>query len=386
MSATKVKIAVVTATRAEYGLLKPVIKRIMNDDDLDLDLIVTGTHLSLKHGNTQEEIIKDGFPIKHRIEILDPDNDARGISKTVAATIERFADCFFDDRPNMVVILGDRTELMGIAMAAANERIPIAHISGGEITEGAVDDYIRHALSKLSFLHFPSTEIYRKRIIQLGEDPARVFNVGALSVENILGEILLDEEEIRELIGFDSAYAIMTFHPVTLEDDEEKLHDLQELCKAMESVECGFVITSTNADSYGDKYNECFSDLSTRNPDKYKTFSSLGMKRYLSVLKHSSFMLGNSSSGITEAPILGIPTVNVGDRQKGRLMAATIINCKSEHNEIIAAMKEAIAMPHKRTTMFGDGNASKKIVEIIKQFSPDVIDLKKKFYDVDFMV
>lgn len=382
MSATKVKIAVVTATRAEYGLLKPVIKRIMDDDDLDLELIVTGTHLSLKHGNTQEEIIQDGFPIKHRIEILDPDNDARGISKTIAATIEGFADCFFDDRPNMVVILGDRTELMGIAIAAANERIPIAHISGGEITEGAVDDCIRHALSKLSFLHFPSTEIYRKRIIQLGEDPARVFNVGALSVENILGEILSDEEEIRELIGFDSAYAIMTFHPVTLEDDEEKLHDLQELCKAMESVECGFVITSTNADSYGDKYNECFSDLSTRNPDKYKTFSSLGMKRYLSVLKYSSFMLGNSSSGITEAPILGIPTVNVGDRQKGRLMADTIINCKAEHNEIIAAMKEAIVMPHKRTTMFGDGNTSKKIVEIIKQFSPDVIDLKKKFYDI----
>lgn len=386
MSATKVKIAVVTATRAEYGLLKPVIKRIMDDDDLDLELIVTGTHLSLKHGNTQEEIIKDGFPIKHRIEILDPDNGARGISKTVATTIDGFADCFSNDRPNMVVILGDRTELMGIAIAAENERIPIAHISGGEITEGAVDDYIRHALSKLSFLHFPSTEIYRKRIIQLGENPSRVFNVGALSVENILGETLLDEEEIRELIGFDSAYAIMTFHPMTLEDDEEKIHDLQELCKAMESIECGFVITFSNADSYGDKYNECFSGLSTRNPNKYKTFSSLGMKRYLSALKYSSFMLGNSSSGITEAPILGIPTVNVGDRQKGRIMADTIINCKSEHNEIIAAMKEAIVMPHKRTTMFGDGNASKKIVEIIKQFSPDVIDLKKEFYDVDFMV
>lgn len=387
MSIVKRKVAVVTATRAEYGLLRPLMKRIETDDELDINLIVTGSHLSEKHGYTQNEIISDGFTITHRLEILDPENNAQGISKTMANAIEKFSDCFANDRPEILILLGDRTELLGAAIAAENEGIPIAHISGGEITQGAVDDCIRHALTKLSFLHFASTEIYRKRIIQLGEEPNRVFNVGALSVENIRKHPLMSEKEIRDFFGFSAEipYALVTFHPVTLENDIQKQHDIQELCEAMDIFSiCNFVITGSNADNGGDKYNVYLKKFAKKHPDRIKMYMSLGMTRYLSALKYASFMLGNSSSGTTEAPILGTPVVNIGDRQKGRLMPETIINCKVDKDEIIASMNKAMLMKHKSVKMFGEGDSSEKIVEIIKSFLKSGMNLKKKFYDIEF--
>ena len=215
------KIAIVTATRAEYGLLTPLIRRIINDKELKLELIVTGAHLSDKQEYTINAIYEDGFPISHIIPILEGGNSAYDISATMANAIRGFARCFRDDRPDMVVILGDRTEMLGIASAAMNERIPIAHIHGGEITEGAVDDCIRHALTKMSYIHFTATEEYRNRVIQLGESPNRVFNVGSLGTENILNEKLMNENEIRDDIGIslDKKYSVVTFHPVTLVDE-----------------------------------------------------------------------------------------------------------------------------------------------------------------------
>ncbi|MCR4639505.1 UDP-N-acetylglucosamine 2-epimerase [Ruminococcus sp.] len=378
------KIAVVTATRAEYGILTPLIKAIDDDNELELDLIVTGTHLSEKHGYTKKFIEIDGFHISHEIPILEDGNTPFDISITMANAITGFAECFRDDKPDMVVLLGDRTEMLGIAAAAMNERIPIAHLHGGEVTEGAVDDCVRHALSKMSYLHFTSTEAYRNRVIQLGESPERVFFVGALSTENILKAPLLNESDIRLEVGIPEniPYSVVTFHPVTLEADSAKQQTL-ELCKAME--ECSayyYLITMANADAGGDMVNKLIGEFADRH-ENVRLVSSLGMTRYLSAVKYCRFVLGNSSSGIIEAPVLGAPTVNIGDRQKGRLMAETIINCEPDCKDIVEAIHNAESMEHTSTLMYGDGNTSEKIVKIIKDvLMNDKVNLKKRFYDI----
>lgn len=237
-----IKIAVVTATRAEYGILRPLIRKIQEDSDLQLDLLVTGTHLVEKYGNTQQEIIRDGFEIHKKIEILEEGNTPYDISVTMANAICKFAAYFRDEKPQMVVVLGDRTEMLGICSAAMNEGIPIAHLHGGELTEGAVDDCVRHAITKMSFLHFPAAEVYRKRIIQLGEAPERVHNVGALGVENILNVPLLSREEVYEEIGIPAGrkYVVMTFHPVTLEGGNER-EQVLEVLQAMEEKKNIFI-------------------------------------------------------------------------------------------------------------------------------------------------
>ena len=378
------KIAVVTATRAEYGILTPLIRAIENDAELELDLIVTGTHLSEKHGYTKKFIEADGFHISHEIPILEDGNTPYDISITMANAIKGFAECFKKDRPDMMIILGDRTEMLGIASAAMNERIPIAHLHGGEVTEGAVDDCVRHALSKMSYLHFTSTEAYRKRVIQLGESPERVFFVGALSTENILKAPLMSEAEIKADVGIpnEMPYSVVTFHPVTLEADSAKEQTLA-LCKAMEQKnEFFYLITMANSDAGGDLVNAIFADFANKHKN-VKLVSSLGMIRYLSAVKYARFVLGNSSSGIIEAPVLGTPTVNIGDRQRGRLMAETIINCMPETESVTNAISIAEKTEHKATLMYGDGNTAEKIVSVIKEhLFNDKIDLKKKFYDI----
>lgn len=378
------RVAVVTATRAEYGILTPLIKAINEDNDLELDLIVTGTHLSEKHGYTKKFIEADGFPISHEIPILENGNTPYDISITMANAIKGFAECFKNDRPDMLVILGDRTEMLGIASAAMNERIPIAHLHGGEVTEGAVDDCVRHALSKMSYLHFTSTEVYRRRVIQLGEDPERVFFVGALSTENILKAPLKSEFEIKVDVGipYEMPYSVVTFHPVTLEEDSAKEQTLA-LCKAMKQEnEYFYLITMANSDAGGDSVNAIFADFADKH-ENVKLVSSLGMIRYLSAVKYAKFVLGNSSSGIIEAPVLGTPTVNIGDRQNGRLMADTIINCRPDIGSIVEAISSAENMEHTPTPMYGNGDTSEKIVNVIKDYLiNDKIELKKKFYDI----
>lgn len=377
------KIAIVTATRAEYGLLMPLIQKVFEDHELELDLIVTGGHLSEKQGRTIDEIHRNGFPIVHEIPILEDENSPYGVSLTMANAIKGFAECFRDDRPDMVVILGDRTEMLGVAAAAMNERIPIAHLYGGEITEGAVDDCVRHALSKISYLHFTSTEQYRQRVIQLGEAPGRVFNYGALGVENILTTDFMGEDELRYSTGIptDMPYVVTTFHPVTLEDNTSE-KQTEELCSAIaDNKQFFYLITMSNADAGGDLQNNIFKEFAAEN-ENVKLVGSLGMRRYLSAVKYAAFVLGNSSSGILEAPVLGTPTVNIGDWQKGRIMADTIINCGPQKDKICRAMEHAIAMEHRSTNIYGNGNTSQKIVETIKRFLKDKrINLKKGFYE-----
>ncbi|MBR1862718.1 MAG: UDP-N-acetylglucosamine 2-epimerase (hydrolyzing) [Ruminococcus sp.] len=378
------KIAVVTATRAEYGILTPLIRAINDDPELELELIVTGTHLSEKHGYTKKFIEADGFPIACEIPILEKGNTPFDISVTMANAIRGSAERFREERPDMVIILGDRTEMLGIASAAMNERIPIAHLHGGEVTQGAVDDCVRHALSKMSYLHFTSTEVYRKRVIQLGEAPERVFFVGALSTENILKAPLIGETQIRAEAGItaDMPYAVVTFHPVTLEAGSAKEQTLA-LCRAMEQrSEYFYLITMANSDAGGDTVNGVFAQFADAH-ENVRLVASLGMTRYLSAVKYAQFVLGNSSSGIVEAPVLGTPTVNIGDRQRGRLMADTIINCKPDTESIVSAIDSAENTQHVPTLMYGDGETSGKIVSVIKEWLMNgKIDLKKKFYDI----
>lgn len=377
------KIAVVTATRAEYGILKPLLEAIQREEDLELQLLVTGTHLSEKYGGTQEEILKDGIPIYRKIPIMEEGNTPYDISVTMANAICGFAAYFRDETPQLVIILGDRTEMLGVCCGAVNQGIPIAHLHGGEITQGAVDDSIRHAITKMSHLHFAVAEVYRKRIIQMGEMPDRVYNVGALSTENILKAPLLTYQELCREVGIpeNRKYVVVTFHPVTLERGSESTQ-VKELLEAMESREEFFyLITKANADAGGETVNQIFEQF-VRQTSHAKLVSSLGMIRYLSAVKYAEFVLGNSSSGILEAPVLGTPTVNIGERQKGRLMAESIVQCEPVCKEIISAMDAVKAMEHRASLLFGDGNTSKRIVKIIKCYLSDgKTDLKKKFYD-----
>ncbi|MCR0326680.1 UDP-N-acetylglucosamine 2-epimerase [[Clostridium] innocuum] len=381
-----IKIALVTATRAEYGILSPLIHKLSNDDDFDLQLLVTGTHLSKKYGNTLTDIENDGFNIYKKFPILAVTNTAKDISFIIANALQQFALYFHAEKPDCVIILGDRTEMFGISIAAMNAGVPIVHLHGGELTEGAIDDCIRHSITKQAYLHFPSTEIYRKRIIQMGENPRRVFNVGALGVENILNVPLFDRNQVCNEVGIPQniKYAAVTFHPVTLEKGSEK-EQANCLITAMDKKnEYFYLITMANADTGGEIVNEMLKQYSlSRSNVKFVT--SLGMQRYLSVVKHAQFVLGNSSSGIIEAPSLGTPTVNIGDRQKGRIMAESVINCRPETNDIIRAIEKSEIMIHTPSFIYGDGNTSSKICSILKEtFYNNRVNLKKKFYDINF--
>ena len=376
------KIAVVTATRAEYGILRPLIFRLKKEEDFRV-LYVTGTHLSQKYGNTQTEIRNDGLRIDRKIPILEEGNSPYDISITMANAIRGFAEAFRADRPDLLIVLGDRTELLGICSAAMNERIPIAHLHGGELTEGAVDDCVRHAVTKMSQLHFPAAEPYRKRIIQMGEAPERVINVGALGVENILHVPLLSYEQLCREAGLPLGqnYVIVTFHPMTLQPEGAERQVEPLLCAMKEENQYFYLITKANADAGGSMVNDMLEKF-VRQTKGTKLTASLGMIRYLSAVKYSKFVLGNSSSGIIEAPALGTPTVNIGNRQKGRLMADTVISCENSKEEITAAMKKAAKMEHKVSSVYGSGSTSEKITEAIKEFlEKNSNHLEKKFYD-----
>lgn len=382
------KIAIVTSTRAEYGILTPLIRLVNADTDLELQLLVTGTHLSMKYGNTVRLIESDGFPIAYRIPILEEGGTEYDASVTMANAVRGFAECFRDDRPDMVVLTGDRTELLGIAAAAVNERIPVAHIHGGEVTQGAVDDCIRHAVTKMSWLHFTAAPEYRNRVIQLGEDPARVFQVGSLGTENILKTEFLSEAELRKEAGIisDGPYALVTFHPVTLEDNTCRLQ-AEELCKAMEQREdIFFLITMANADAGGNTVNDIFAGFS-RGHKNAGLVANLGMVRYLSAVKYAAFVMGNSSSGMLEAPVLGTPTVNIGDRQRGRIEASTVICCEPYCDRIMDAMRMAETREHVPSFAFGNGNTAADILREIKNsLKGGKILLKKEFFDCGFSI
>jgi GDP/UDP-N,N'-diacetylbacillosamine 2-epimerase (hydrolysing) len=385
----KKRICVLTATRAEYGLLKPLIKKLAIVEEFDVRVAVTGAHLSPEFGLTYKEIEKDAIPIDEKLQILLSSDTPSAISKSMGLAMIGFADYFVRLAPDMLVVLGDRYETLAVAAVAMNQRIPIAHLHGGEITEGAVDDVCRHAITKMSYLHFTSSEEYRNRVIQLGEHPGRVFNVGAIGVENILNEKLMTKPELEDAISFklDKPFAVVTFHPVTLEDNSSKkqIKALLEACESHRDMK--FIFTKANADAHGRIINKMIDDYVASN-DHAVAFASLGVSRYLSALKHSEMIIGNSSSGIIEAPSFGVPTINIGDRQKGRVQATSVINCKPTKQDIEKAISLALsdsfrAVAKATINPYGDGNTSARIVDVMKDYLlNDKVQLKKEFFDV----
>lgn len=382
------KICVLTATRAEYGLLYPVIKRIEEDPELELQLVVSGTHLSNAYGYTKNEIIKDGFKINQEINILGKQNDSYEISKSMAIAIEKFADFLKSDRPDLAVILGDRYEMMAFAIPLVNEKIPIAHLNGGEITEGMLDDVYRNCLTKMSTLHFTNCEVHRKRVIQMGEQPSRVYNVGDVCVDNIMNEPLLSKCVLEQELGIvlpKGKTVVVTYHPVTLERNSSE--QIEQMLLALDQFsDLTFVFTKANADSGGQELNKRLAAF-VKKRENAILVDSLGRKRFLSLLKYAVLVVGNSSSGIYEAPFFHIPTVNIGNRQKGRLHGKTVLDCAAEYGEIKETVERALSLEFQNfcktcVNLFGEGHASEQIIEIIKDFLSKEKTVEKRFYDL----
>ena len=384
------RIGIMTGTRAEYGLLKSLMQEINKDNDLELYLIVSGMHLSPEFGMTYKEIEEDGFEINAKVEMLLSSDSPAGISKSIGLGVIGFADEFQRADLDMLSLLGDRYEALAAAVAAMIMRIPISHLHGGELTEGLIDEGIRHSITKMSYLHFTSTEEYRRRVIQLGENPERVFCVGAIGVENIKKINLMTKEELERSIHFeiDENTVIVTYHPVTLENNtvEEQFLNLLEVLDRNPKIR--MIFTKANADTNGRIVNELIDKYVAQNSERACAFMSLGQKRYLSALKYCRIVIGNSSSGIIEAPSFGKPIINIGDRQKGRICADSVINCGYTQQEIQQAMETALTEEFENKARncrnpYEKENTAANIISVIKDYLlNDKIKLKKGFYDI----
>jgi UDP-N-acetylglucosamine 2-epimerase (non-hydrolysing)/GDP/UDP-N,N'-diacetylbacillosamine 2-epimerase (hydrolysing) len=330
------RVCVVTGSRAEYGLLSSLMTAIHADTDMQLQIIATNMHLSPEFGLTYQEIEADGFHIDKKVQMLLSSDTANATTKSVGLATIGFADAYEDLKPDIIVVLGDRYEILAAVSAALFYKIPVAHLHGGEITEGAYDDSIRHAITKMSHLHFTSTEEYRKRVIQLGEQPDRAFNVGAIGVENIKKTPLLSRRELEENIGFSlgNKSVLVTYHPVTLENATAK-QQVENLLEALERLyDYKIIFTYPNSDTGGLMIINLINQFVKKHDEQAIAYTSLGKVRYLSALQYVSAVIGNSSSGIIEVPSLGIPVLNIGNRQKGRISAESVIHCGTTKEEI----------------------------------------------------
>ena len=383
---SKRKVCIITGTRAEYGLLYWLMKEIQSDKDMQLQLIVTGMHLSSEFGLTYKEIEKN-FKIDKKIEMLLSSDTVLGISKSMGLAQISFSEAYEELTPDILIVLGDRYEIFSAVTSAMISRIPIAHISGGEVTEGVIDEAIRHAITKMSHLHFVSTEEYKNRVIQLGEHPNRVFNLGAIGIDNINKLKLFSKNEFVKLIdfGLNKKNILVTFHPVTLEKSTSK-EQFQELLNSIDELEdTNIIFTKSNSDTDGRVINQMIDKYVSRNNNTI-SFNSMGQIRYLSALKFVDAVVGNSSSGLTEAPIFGIGTINIGDRQKGRINLVSVINCNPTKESISNAFNELYSERFQKAlsvvqSPYGNGGVSEKIKNIVKNFDLNNI-LKKSFYDV----
>ena len=383
------KICVITGTRAEFGLLRPLIELIANDNELQLQLIATGMHLSPEFGYTLNEITEAGFMVDKKVECLLSSDSSIGVSKTIALAISGFADALDELTPDLVVVLGDRTEILGAVIATAMANIPIAHLHGGETTEGAYDEAIRHSITKFSHLHFTSTEAYRKRVIQLGEHPDTVFNVGAIGLDAIKKLPLLDRASFEQAIGFKlkERNILITYHPVTLEK-EAPIETFENILTALDELtDTALIFTHANSDKNGRIINKMITEYVSSHKDKAVEFKSLGQLRYLSALQYVDFVIGNSSSGILEVSAFYIPTINIGDRQKGRICNESVINSNNSLEDIKKSITFALDKTFRekiqqQKLLYGNGTAAEKILQIIKEHNH--ISIKKSFYNIDF--
>lgn len=381
------KICVVTGTRSEYGLLTRLMRMIQQDAELELQIIATNMHLSPAFGLTCREIENDGFRIDRKVEMLLSADTRTATLKSLGVELFGLADAYEALRPDLIVLLGDRYEMLGAASAALIMRIPVAHISGGDVTEGAYDDAIRHAISKMSHLHFTSNEEARRRVIQLGEQPERVFNVGSTGIDNIRHMSLLGREALEESIGFQLGEHCMlvTFHPVTLEEETARTQ-FETLLQAVDETEYRLIFTKPNSDSGGADIGRMTDDYVATHSGKAACFTSLGYLRYLSALQDVDVVVGNSSSGLIEAPSFGIPTVNIGDRQKGRLRADSVLDCSPCTADIRRTLAKALSPDFRKQARqtvnpYEQPDSSRKIYEHIKACRPEELVLKR-FHDI----
>jgi len=381
------KIAVFTGTRAEYGLLYPILKRLKRKEQVELQLYVGGTHLSETFGYTVNRVIDDGFEVTERMDFLQSDDSPIGINQSMAKAQVLAAKAFNKYQPDIIILLGDRFEALAVAQAAAISGVPIAHIHGGELTEGALDDAFRHAITKLAHIHFTSTEEYRQRVIQLGEQPKSVFNVGAPGVDNIKHLSLLTREELinERGNGFSSPFFLITFHPETLAEYSPQ-QALNNLLHALDRFETfNLIITYPNADAYGRSLIEILKSYAEAQPERVYLFESIGLINYLSAMKYATAVIGNSSSGIIEAPSFHVPTVNIGNRQKGRIASKCVLHCSEKQEDIFNAIKKATSPQFKNSIAhisnpYGDGNASERIVDLL--IDTPRLSKVKSFYDL----
>lgn len=394
MSLKKKKICIVTGTRAEYGLFQPLMRKLKASPKYDLQIVATGMHLSQEFGLTYREIEKDGFRIDEKVEMLMSSDSEVGIAKSTGLGTMGIAEALNRLGPDLVFLLGDRFEALAAATAAMISRIPIAHIHGGEITEGAIDESIRHAITKMSHLHFTSTAVYRNRVIQLGEDPSKVFNVGALGIDNIRSMKLPGRASLEKILGMKlmKKNLLITFHPVTTLEGREILLQMDSLLRALGDLRgTGLIFTMPNADTHGSALIRMVRDFVVANPSKAVAHKSLGQRNYLGALKYVDAVVGNSSSGIIEAPSMGKPTVNIGSRQQGRVRAVSVIDCKKDVVSISKALNKALSPSFGRSCMvvenpYGDGRASGKIMQILSEIDLKKIPIAKKFYDININV
>lgn len=383
-------VAVITGSRAEYGLLKPVMALMRDSSIVRLRTVVTGSHLEGRFGDTWREIVDDGFTIDARVPVLGDGDDlidmARSISRSVEGVAAHLAACSTD----AVVVLGDRSEIFGAVAAAYTMRVPVAHIAGGEVTMGALDDGYRHAMTKLSHWHFVATEDYGRRVAQMGEAEDRIHVVGALGVDAARSTPLLDHAALEESLGFalGNSYVLVTFHPETLEPDLG-ITQLEELLAALDGlVDLRVLFTMPNADSGTDTISARIRRFVRDHPDRAMAAASLGQQRYLSAMKHAVAVVGNSSSGIIEAPSMGTATVNIGGRQAGRVRADSVIDCAGERHAIRTAIESALSTPFRERVAragspYGDGHAAERIVAVLERDLAQPIDVHKRFRDAE---
>lgn len=377
-------ICVVTATRAEYGLLRPVVQKLAADDGLRLQLVVTGAHLCPWLGETVREIEADGLPIAARLPIFQENEEP--VAQTVARTLEVFDGWFAAHRPDAVLLLGDRFEIFAVSTAAAARHIPIAHISGGDVTLGAADEYYRHCITKMAALHFPSCADSAARLVRMGEEPGRVFCVGGLGDENIRTLPKMSREELCTSTGFPlmQPFALVTYHPETSADAPDPADQVDALCAAMEAVPGVFwLITGSNADAGGQICTQKMQAFAAAHPDRAGFIQSLGLRRYLSAMQCAALVAGNSSSGVVETPTFGVPTVNIGQRQAGRLICANVLCCQAETAAIKEALRKALSpafaeTAHTARSPYNGGDTSGKICEVLRRFDFAPV---KTFYD-----
>jgi len=387
---TRQKICVVTGSRADYGILFPILRELDSRRDLTLQIVATGSHLSPEFGLTYREIEDDGFTITKKIEMLLSSDTPVGVAKSMGVALSEFGPVFFDLKPDFVLLLGDRFELLAAACAALVAPIPMIHIHGGKTTRGAFDEGIRHSITKMAHLHFTATEDYRRRVIQLGEPPQRVFNSGAPGLDNLRNSDLLNREDVEKKVGisFNKKTALVTWHPVTLEPGQAAPQFELILEVLALSPDLNLIFTSANADNEGRIINHMIDEFVAENRSRAVLIPSMGRQLYWSNLKLVDFVLGNSSSGIIEAPSAGIPTINIGTRQEGRIRAASVIDCDPDVAKINKAIRKALSCDFRAqidsmANPYDRGGASRIIADVIASTQARDL-LKKSFYDIKF--